>query len=105
MNQVLPQKMLEKFGYVQGTKDQATHYSTFGTVDKCEYRIINGESYYFDELSGMWRKSYLSIDRMTPIGEQEPNFRCGAVPKKVGKNTTVIGAKTEIYSKAKYKGD
>ena len=105
MNRVLPQKMLEKFGYVQGTKDQATHYSTFGTVDKCEYRIINGESYYFDELSGMWRKSHLSIDRMTPIGEQEPNFRFGPVPQKVEKNTTFVGVETPIYSKARYKGD
>ena len=105
MNRVLPQKMLEKFGYVQGTKDQATHYSTFGTVNECKYKFIDGTAYYFDELSNMWRKSYISIDRVTPIGEQEPNFRCGPVPQKVVEITSFVGIETPIYSKAKYKGD
>jgi len=43
--------------------------------------LVNKDQlFYWDALSKSWRRWHLTLAHCTPIGEQEPNFRCG--PKK-----------------------
>ena len=60
---------------IKGFESEATHYNTFGNI-LSKYRFIDGYQYYWDALSKRWSK--MSVKTCcTPIGEDEPNFRCG----------------------------
>ncbi|WP_151832623.1 hypothetical protein [Acinetobacter ursingii] len=70
---------LEQFGCFAGEESEATHYSTFGGS---EWKLLvnKDQLFYWDALSKSWCRWHLTLAHCTPIGEQEPNFRCG--PKK-----------------------
>lgn len=66
---------LQEHGYIKGSKEEATHYSTYGTVEEL-IKLIDGVPHYWN--GRYWCESGLTVDQITPLGQQEPNFRCGA---------------------------
>jgi len=78
---------LEQFGCYAGEESEATHYSTFGGSD-WKLLVNKDQLFYWDALSKSWRKWSLTLQHCTPIGEQEPNFRCG--PQQQVKHKQII---------------
>lgn len=104
MGSIFQQSFLEQFGYSIGEKEEATHYSTFGGSD-WTLKATKNQIFYWDGLSGSWRKWPLTILHCTPLGEDEPNYKCGpAAPKQIEVVERVL-SDSPIYTQAKYKGD
>ncbi|MDS7927633.1 hypothetical protein [Acinetobacter sp. V115_6] len=95
---------LEQFGYSAGEEDEATHYSTFGGSD-WKLKANKDQMFYWDANAKSWRRWHLSLEHCTPIGEKEPNYKCGPVNQVVSKRDDSIRELSPIYSNSKYKGD
>ena len=81
MGSFISQSFLERFGFFAGEESEATHYSTFGGSD-WKLKTNKDHIFYWDALSGSWKRWHLTLDHCTPIGCSEPNFRCGPVQQK-----------------------
>ena len=104
MGSIFPQSFLEQFGYSIGEKEEATHYSTFGGSE-WSLKVARNQIFYWCELGKSWRKWPLTIQHCTPIGEQEPNYKCGPeVPKQI-EVIERVQKDSPIYTNTKYKGD
>lgn len=88
-------KFMAQFGYVQGSKEEATHFSTFGGSDWTIKRDGN-QLYYWCGMSGCWKKTALGLDQVTLIGHKEPEFRCGP-PAPVKKQRLMPQYKVDQY--------
>ena len=105
MTSMLPQNFFEQFGYSIGEKEEATHYSTFGGSEWI-LKVSKNQIFYWYDLGKSWRKWPLTILHCTPIGEAEPNYKCGPVaPKKEKVAVKQVFKESPIYTKSKYKGD
>lgn len=95
---------MEQLGYFKGEESEATHYSTFGGSD---WKIMANKDqlFYWDALSKSWRRWSLTLAHCTPIGEKEPNFRCGPVNQVAVKAVIKATELAPIYTDARYKGD
>lgn len=105
MGSIFSHEYLEQFGYSIGEKEEATHYSTFGGSDWI-LKVSKNQIFYWSELGKSWRKWPLTILHCTPLGEVEPNYKCGPVaPKKEKVDVKQVFKESQIYTKSKYKGD
>ncbi|MDQ1207236.1 hypothetical protein QE380_000159 [Acinetobacter baylyi] len=95
---------LEQFGYSVGEEDEATHYSTYGECD-WKLKANKDQVFFWDALSRSWKKWALTLGHCTPIGEQEPNFRCGPVNQVAVKAVVKATELAPIYTDSRYKGD
>lgn len=104
MNYLISPAFKEQFGYFIGEESEATHYSTFGQTD-WKLRVVGKLIFYWDSLAKSWRKWPLTVAHCTPIGEQEPNFRCGPVNQVAVKAVVKATELAPIYTDSRYKGD
>lgn len=72
---IFPEDFLNQHGYFKGCKSEATHYSTYGTVEEL-IKLVDGQPYYWN--GKYWCESGLGADQITSLGQAEPNFKCGA---------------------------
>ncbi|EPQ0811295.1 hypothetical protein NR583_003643 [Acinetobacter baumannii] len=97
-------EFLEQFGFSVGEEDESTHYSTFGGSD-WKLKANKDQMFYWDALSKSWKRWALTLEHCTPIGEKEPNYKCGPVNQVVVKKDETTRELSPIYSNSKYKGD
>lgn len=96
MNYLLSPAFKEQFGYFIGEESEATHYSTFGQTD-WKLRVVGKLIFYWDSLAKSWRKWPLTVAHCTPIGEQEPNFRCGPIKPKDRQQQIYVNTVSDVY--------
>lgn len=87
---------LEQFGYSVGEEDEATHYSTYGECD-WKLKANKDQVFFWDALSKSWKKWALTLEHCTPIGEREPNFRCGPIKPKDRQQQIYVNTVSDVY--------